>query len=89
MRFGRKGSKAVLLSTLLFRYTTGMVLPGLNIHIFEAINPIQYGLFFKTLQYGGGGGALWPPLVTLLFLKVEQQNLVRSGILMCFLQKWH
>ena len=26
------------------------------------------------------------PLVTLLFLKVEQQNLVGSGILMCFLQ---
>ena len=37
---------------------------------------------FKTLQYGG-------PLVTLLFLKIEGQNLVGSGILMCFLQKWH
>ena len=28
------------------------------------------------------------PLVTLLFLKVEGQNLVGSGILMCFLQKF-
>ena len=37
MRFGRKGSKAVLLSVLLFRYTTGMVLPGLNINIFKAM----------------------------------------------------
>ena len=28
----------------------------------------------------GGGGALWPPIVTLVFLKVEGQNLVSSGI---------
>ena len=35
------------------------------------------------------GGALWPPLVTSLFLKVEGQNLVAWGILMCLLQKWH
>ena len=28
-----------------------------------------------------------PPLVTLLFLKAEGQNLVASGILMCFLKK--
>ena len=26
--------------------------------------------------------------VTLLFLKVEGQNLVASGILVCFLQNW-
>ena len=30
-----------------------------------------------------------PPLVTLVFLKVEGQNLVAWGILMCFLQKKH
>ena len=29
------------------------------------------------------------PLVTLVFLKVEGYNLVTSGILMCFLKKWH
>ena len=51
------------------------------------VNPIQYGLFLK--HYGMGGGALCPSLVTLLFLKVEGQNLVASGILMCFLKKWH
>ena len=28
-------------------------------------------------------------LVTLLFLKVEGQNLVAWGILMWFLKKWH
>ena len=37
MRFGKNGSKAVLLLALLFMYTTGMVLPDLNIHILEAI----------------------------------------------------
>ena len=42
---------------------------------------------FKTLRYGGVG--IMAPLVTLLFLKVEGQNLVASGILMCSLQKWH
>ena len=36
-----------------------------------------------------GGGHYGPPLVTLLFLEVEGQDLVGSGILMCFLQKWH
>ena len=35
--------------------------------------PIQYGLFLK---HYGMGGAIMAPLVTLLFLKVEQQNLV-------------
>ena len=39
--------------------------------------------------YRGGGGALWPPLVTSLFLKVEGHHLVAWGILMCLLQKWH
>ena len=53
---------------------------------FKTFNPIQYGLFLKHYSLRG---ALWPPLVTLLFLKVEGQNLVGSGILMCFLQKWH
>ena len=51
------------------------------------INPVKYGLFLK--HYGMGGGALWPLLVTLLFIKVEGQNLVTWGILMCFLQKWN
>ena len=40
MRFGRKGSKTVLLSLLLSVYihgTAGMVLPGLNIHICKVI----------------------------------------------------
>ena len=31
-------------------------------------------------------GGIMPPLVTLLFLKVEEQNLVAWRILMCFLQ---
>ena len=48
-------------------------------------NPIQYGLFLK--HYGMGG--IMVPLVTLVFLKVEGQNLVAWGILMCFLKKWH
>ena len=51
----------------------------------QSVNPIQYGLFLK--HYGMGG--IMAPLVTLLFLKVEGQNLVASGILMCFPQKWH
>ena len=42
--------------------------------------------YFKTLQYGG---AIMAPLVTSLFLKIEQQNLVGSGIFICFFQKWH
>ena len=45
------------------------------------------GYFKNTTVWGGG--ALWPPLVTLLFPKVERQHLVALGILMCFLQKWH
>ena len=49
---------------------------------------IRSFVLFKTLRYGGGG-ALWPSLVTLVFLKVEGQNLVAWGILMCLLQKWH
>ena len=39
--------------------------------------------YFRTLQYGG---AIMAPLVTLPFRKVEEQNLVGSGILMCFFQ---
>ena len=35
-----------------------------------------------------GGGGIMAPLVTLVFLKVEQQNLVAWGILTCLLQKW-
>ena len=45
------------------------------------------GYFKNTTVWGGG--ALWPPLVTSLFLEVEGQNLVAWGILMCLLQKWH
>ena len=48
---------------------------------FDSITPIQCGLFLK--HYGMGGG------ITLLFLKVEGQNLEAWGILMCFLQKWY
>ena len=51
----------------------------------KGLNPIQYGLFLK--HYGMGGH--YAPLVTSLFLKVEGQNLAASGILVCFLQKWH
>ena len=47
--------------------------------------PYSVWAIFKTLRHG----AIMPPLVTLLFLKVEGQNLVASGILVCFLQKWH
>ena len=36
-----------------------------------------------------GGGGHYDPLVTLVFLKVEEQNLVAWGILICLLQKWH
>ena len=36
-----------------------------------------------------GGGGIMAPLVTLLLLKVEGQNFVAWGILMCFLQKLH
>ena len=34
------------------------------------------GYFKNTTVWGGGGGALWPPLVTLVFLKIEGQSLV-------------
>ena len=37
-------------------------------------NTIQYGLFLKLYGMGGGRGIM-APLVTLLFLKVEGQNL--------------
>ena len=47
------------------------------------VNPIQYGLFLKHYCMGEA------IIITLLFLKVEGQNLVASGILSCFLQKWH
>ena len=63
---------------LVFRMLSNVQVP--------TINPIQYGLFLKHYRKWG---ALWPPLVTLPFLKVEGQNLVGWGILMCFLQKWH
>ena len=53
------------------------------------VNPIQYVLFLKHYSMGGHYGYAPPPLVTLLFLKVEGQNFAGSGILMCFLQKWH
>ena len=38
-----------------------------------AFNPIQHGLFLK---HYGMRGAIMAPLVTLVFLKVEGQNLV-------------
>ena len=38
------------------------------------------------LKHYGMRGPLWPPLVTSVFLKVEGQNLVALGVLMCFLQ---
>ena len=43
------------------------------------------------LKWGGGGsyGGHYAPLVTLVFLKIEGQNLITWGILMCLLQKWH
>ena len=48
------------------------------------------GYFTNTTVWGGGGGGgIMAPLVTSLFLKVEGQNLVTWGILMCLLQKWH
>ena len=42
--------------------------------LLDYLNPIQYGLFLKHYGMGGGGGIM-APLVTLLFLKVEGQNL--------------
>ena len=55
--------------------------------------PVQIGLTLFSMGYFKNttvwGGALWPPFVTSLFLKVEGQNLVAWGILMCLLQKWH
>ena len=45
------------------------------------------GYFKNTTVWGGA--VMAPPLVTSLFLKVEGQNLVAWGILMCLLQKWH
>ena len=55
--------------------------------LMKGFNPIQYGLFIKL--YGMGEHYAPPPLVTLLLLKVEGQNLVVSGIFMCFFQKRH
>ena len=49
------------------------------------VNPAQYGLFLKHYGMGGHYALPPPPLVTLLFLTVEEQNLVASAILMCFL----
>ena len=43
------------------------------------------GYFKNTTVWG----AIMAPLVTSLFLKVEGQNLVAWGILMCLYQKWH
>ena len=68
-------------------FLENLLIKSLNQNIFEKIklnrnlhrilfNPIQYGLFLKHYGMGGGGGIM-DPLVTLLFLKVEQQNLVR------------
>ena len=48
-------------------------------------NLIQYGRFLK--HYGMGGGIM-APLVTSVFLKVEGQNLVPWGILMCLLRHY-
>ena len=57
-----------------------------NVYLYTCF-PVQYGLFLK--HYGMGGAIMPPPLVTLVFLKVEGQNLEAWGILMCFLQKWY
>ena len=43
--------------------------------------------YFKSTTVWGHYGP--PPLVTLVFLKVEEQKLVTWGILMRFLKKWH
>ena len=53
---------------------------------FWASTLFSMGYFKNTTVWGG---ALWPPLATLVFLKIEGQNLVAWGILMCFLQKSH
>ena len=42
------------------------------------LNPIQYGLFLKHYGMWGGDWDIMAPLVTLLFLKVEGQNLVQG-----------
>ena len=63
-----------------------LLISNRNCMDYEIFNPIQYGLFLKRYSVGG---ALWPHLVTLPFLKVKGQNLVGSGIFMCFLQNWH
>ena len=52
----------------------------------KGLTLFSMGYFKNTTVWGG---ALWPPLVTSLFLKVERQNLGAWGILMCLLQKWH
>ena len=65
--------------------SNSLLISNRNCMDYEIFNPIQYGLFLKRYSVG----ALWPPLVTLPFLKVKGQNLVGSGILMCFLQNWH
>ena len=43
------------------------------------------GYFKNTTAWGG----IMAPLVTLMFLKVQGQNLITLSILMCFLKKWH
>ena len=53
----------------------------------EKVNPIQSMGYLKNTTVWEG--AIMAPLVTLVFLKVEEQNLVTWGVLMCYLKKWH
>ena len=56
-------------------------------HISGLLTLFNMGYFKNTTVWGTIMPP--PPLVTLVFLKVEGQKLVTAGILMCFLQNWH
>ena len=45
--------------------------------------------YFKNTTVWGGYYAQPPPPVTLVFIKLDRQNLGAWASLMCFLQKWH
>ena len=63
-----------------------VILPDIPLFIQQVLTVLSMGYFKNTRVWGGHYGH---PFVTLLFLKVEGQNLATSGILVCFLQKWH